>query len=161
MLLPYEASRAAEPGMRPHDDVATMLCSPHWAQNACKEWESTGVKTQTRFTQRNKPHSCGKSHRTSVYPGAAATNWAQHGHQSSSKWHRAEKSPPKAWLPSTRLKTPGKLHICLVLPGQLPQATKKGTFQRMNDSPDQQEKVLGMGIFWSAALVRARNFFAP
>lgn len=84
---PHEASRrAAEPGMRLHTDVVTVLHSPHWTQHTCNKQESTGVKTQNRFTQstarRHRPHSPNssrKSHRPSVNPGAGATNWAPSG----------------------------------------------------------------------------------
>lgn len=46
-------------------------------------------------------------------------------HQRSSKCHRAEKSPPRAWNPSTGLSGPEKLRVCFVLPGQLPESTKR------------------------------------
>lgn len=129
-LMEGGSRRAAEPGMRPYTNVVSVSCSPHWGQHACNKWESTGVKTQNRSPQSTALTAQTAAGRATEHESvAAATNWAPSGSSSvaNAAVHATglRKALQGLGFPLQTSESPGKLCICLIPPGQLPDSTTK------------------------------------
>lgn len=131
MLLPYAALRKA------------AQCAKE------RSWTDTDTDIPARIAvERLQADKLQMSHPGALSPSSSS-------HSSINAAGSAEKRPHSAWLPSTHLRSAGKLHSCFFLAGQLPESTKtahSGWSYLLLTS----RKKLGSRIFCRrAALVRA------